>query len=115
MPGVIHGFLDNHGHFTTVDAPGAPRLNSSESTILASRWDSTKAALHGVVYNSHTHQFTTLDDPNGVGTTTLNGINDLGQIVGLYVDSHGNTDGLLATPTLVGIPGSAMTGHLMHV
>src|SRR5271157_3895630 len=36
----------------------------------------------------------------------------LGQTVGFYVDSHGNTDGLLATPNLIGIPG---VGHMMHV
>ena len=40
----------------------------------------------------------TVDDPNGVGTTTINGVNDKGQLVGFYTDSNGNTDGLLASP-----------------
>ena len=39
-----------------------------------------------------------LDDPNAVGATTLNGINDKGDIVGFYTDAAGNTDGLLAVP-----------------
>jgi len=33
-----------------------------------------------------------------VGTTTINGINDFGDLVGFYVDSNGNTDGMLAVP-----------------
>ncbi len=40
----------------------------------------------------------TLDDPNGVGTTSINGVNDKGDLVGTYVDSNGNTHGFLATP-----------------
>jgi hypothetical protein len=42
--------------------------------------------------------FQTVNDPAGVGTTTINGVNDQGQLVGFYVDSNQNTDGLLATP-----------------
>ena len=40
----------------------------------------------------------TVDDPHGAGTTTINGVNDHGQLVGFYVDSNGNTDGFLASP-----------------
>ncbi len=43
--------------------------------------------------------FTTVDDPHGAGTTTtINGVNDRGQVVGFYTDAAGNTDGMLATP-----------------
>ncbi len=42
--------------------------------------------------------FETINDPNGIGATTLNGVNDRGELVGFYTDSAGNTDGLLATP-----------------
>jgi hypothetical protein len=44
------------------------------------------------------HRFQTVDDPHGVGATTINGVNDQGQLVGFYTDSNQNTDGLLATP-----------------
>ena len=54
--------------------------------------------MHGIIFNSMTDTFTTLDDPLGIGTTTFNGVNDEGAIVGFYVDAAGNTDGLLATP-----------------
>ena len=37
-------------------------------------------------------------DPNGVGNTFINGVNDKRQMVGFYVDSTGNTDGMLINP-----------------
>ena len=57
--------------------------------------------------NPMTHGFTwtpwggfqTVDDPNGAGATTINGVNDQGQLVGFYTDSANNTDGLLASPS----------------
>ena len=55
--------------------------------------------MHGFVYNANTGTYQTVDDPLGVGTTTLNGINDKGQIVGFYVNSADNTIGLVSTPT----------------
>ncbi len=42
--------------------------------------------------------FSTINDPNGVGATTVNGLNDRGQLVGFYTDSAGNVDGFLASP-----------------
>ena len=39
-----------------------------------------------------------VDDPHGHGTTTINGVNDHGDLVGFYTDSAGNTDGMLALP-----------------
>ena len=39
-----------------------------------------------------------IDDPKGVGTTTINGLNDKGEFEGCYVDAAGNIDGFLATP-----------------
>jgi hypothetical protein len=39
-----------------------------------------------------------VDDPHGVGTTTINGVNDAGELVGFYVDGAGNTDGMIALP-----------------
>lgn len=42
--------------------------------------------------------FRTVNDPNGVGTTVITGINNAGDLVGFYTDRHGNTNGLLARP-----------------
>jgi hypothetical protein len=51
--------------------------------------------MHGLLFNSLTDTFANVF---GRATTTLNGINDQNQIVGFFVDAHGNTDGLLANP-----------------
>ena len=43
----------------------------------------------------------TLGDATGNtyrGTTTINGVNDAGDLVGFYLDAADNTDGFLATP-----------------
>jgi len=48
---------------------------------------------HGFIFNDR--HFASVDDPEGVGTTTINGVNDRGQIVGFYADTSGNTDGFV--------------------
>ncbi len=55
------------------------------------------AATHGFVWAPGLG-FQNVDDPNGVGATTVNGVNDRGDLVGFYTDSAGNTDGMLAVP-----------------
>ena len=49
-------------------------------------------------------------NPNGLSQTTFNGVNDLGDIVGFYVNKAGNTIGLLATPTTTAGPSVVETG-----
>jgi hypothetical protein len=53
--------------------------------------------MHGVC-NASTLACMEVDDPNGIGTTTFNGVDDKGQIVGFYVNGNDNTIGLLANP-----------------
>jgi hypothetical protein len=55
----------------------------------------SSAMTHGFVW-APGFGFETVNDPNGTDSTTLNGINDRGTLVGFYVDTNGNTDGLLA-------------------
>ncbi|MGH3289988.1 MAG: hypothetical protein ACRDPD_35805 [Streptosporangiaceae bacterium] len=57
----------------------------------------SSAVMHGFTWQAG-RGFSTIDDPHGMGTTTINGVNDFGQLVGFYVDANGNTDGFLATP-----------------
>lgn len=42
--------------------------------------------------------FRTVSDPNGRGSTVINGVNNAGDLVGFYIDRNGNTNGMLATP-----------------
>lgn len=53
-------------------------------------------ATHGFLEQNG--KFATVDDPAGGGTTTVNGINNLGDLVGFYTDGAGNTDGFVAQP-----------------
>jgi hypothetical protein len=55
------------------------------------------AQTHGFVWRPG-HGFAAVDDPHGVGATTINGVNDRGDLVGFYTDAAGNTDGMLAMP-----------------
>jgi hypothetical protein len=97
---VIHGFLDNHGVFTTVDAPNATttELLGLNDQGIAVGFDIVNNFMHGIIYNTKTGAFTTLDGPNAV-STTFNGINDKGDVVGFYSDTAGNTHGLLVEIT----------------
>jgi hypothetical protein len=98
--GVMHGFFDNKGTFTTIDGPKATAtaLFGLDNLGVAVGFDVDKAMkMHGVVCIVAKATCHELDDPNGIGTTTFNGLNDDGDIVGFYVDGKGNTIGLLAT------------------
>jgi hypothetical protein len=96
--GVTHGFVDNGGVFTALDALGAMDTNLLGLNNLgeAVGFDVDMAgAMHGVVCSVTALTCQQVDDPFGIGTTTFNGVNDLGQIVGFYVNGMGNTIGLL--------------------
>ncbi|MGE5285694.1 MAG: hypothetical protein ACM3ML_00520 [Micromonosporaceae bacterium] len=68
--------------------------------------------------------FMTVDNPNGIGATTINGLNANGQLVGFYTDAKGNTHGFIvarnrftappvmtptATPTMTATPTATPT------
>jgi len=60
---------------------------------------------HGFINYAGTLTYRSIDDPygigtstiNGIGTGTINGINDEGQFLGSSVDANGNTDGFAPT------------------
>jgi hypothetical protein len=55
------------------------------------------AEMHGFTWQAG-HGFREVNDPLGVNTTTINGVNDHGDLVGFYVGRGGNTNGFLARP-----------------
>jgi hypothetical protein len=55
--------------------------------------------MHGFTW-SEAAGLQSIDDPNGAGSTVINGLNNHGDLVGFYTDAAGNTDGLLATPSM---------------
>jgi hypothetical protein len=99
--GVTHGFFEHGGVFKTIDASNATAtsllgLNNFGEAV---GFDVDQNGLmHGIICDVVTGATEEVDDPNGIGTTTFNGLNDRGQIVGFYVNGATNTIGLIATP-----------------
>ena len=93
------GSLLKGKNFTTLSFPGATQtqtfgVNNHDQVV--GDYVGVDGVAHGFVYSNGT--YTGIDDPNGLGTTTINGINNAGDIVGFYIDSAGNTDGFLGRP-----------------
>ncbi len=102
--GTTDGFLKTHnGSFIDLAVPGAAStmalgVNGSDEVVgVYSVGSGSSAQMHGFTWTPQ-HGFSSVDDPHGMGTTTINGVNDRGQLVGFYVDGNGNTDGFIASP-----------------
>jgi hypothetical protein len=102
--GNTDGFIKVRNQtFIDLAVPGASSTmalgvnNSDEVAGTYTVGSGSSAVMHGFTWTPE-HGFSTIDDPHGMGTTTINGVNDFGQLVGFYVDANGNTDGFLATP-----------------
>jgi hypothetical protein len=96
---VTQAFTDNKGHFTTFDVPGSSFtqfFGLNDHGIAVGDYVNAAGNTDGLLFNTLNDQWITLNDPFGVGGTTINGINDKGQLVGFYVDAAGNTNGFLA-------------------
>jgi hypothetical protein len=102
--GLVEGFLlRSNGKVTTLAYPNATVTNAlgvndhDEVVGFYQLGSGGNAEMHGFTWTKQ-RGFQTVDDPNGAGTTTINGVNNKGRLVGFYVDPSGNTDGMLATP-----------------
>ncbi len=91
--GVNHGFLLNFGLLVTLDVPGSvftQALGLNNKGQVVGVWMDGGENTHGFVWTA-AHGFTTVDAPQGVGTTIVNGINDDGIVVGFYGTAPINT------------------------
>jgi len=116
--GNFHGFLDNNGTFTSLDDPNGSMtmllgLNNADQVV--GSFVAPSGITEGLIYNLATNTWQTISDPNAsanpafnVTGTTVNGINDLGQLVGFYSDGT-HVNGFLATP----VPEPATLGLLL--
>lgn len=102
--GTVEAFLLlSNGHVYHLSVPGSSMTQAfglgDGDEVVGSYTVGTgsSATTHGFIW-SPGFGFDNVDDPNGVGATTVNGVNDHGRLVGFYTDSAGNTDGFLATP-----------------
>jgi len=115
--GNTHGFLDSAGNFTSLDDPNGTNtmlLGLNNGQVVGSFVDAN-GMTNGLLYDLGTKSWLTLNDPNSsamaafdVTGTTINGINDRGQLVGFYSDGT-NVDGFLATPA----PEPASVGFML--
>lgn len=71
------------------------RVHQSVRGIRLGPGTGNNAVNHGFTWQNG--NFTTVDYPNA-SATTVNGVNDEGDIVGFYTDAAGNTDGFLGLP-----------------
>ena len=91
------------GTMTPLNFPGATMtqalgVNDKDEVVgLYQTGSGNSAQTHGFTWTAK-QAFMTVDDANGPGGTTVNGVNDAGTLVGFYVDAQGNTHGMLATP-----------------
>jgi hypothetical protein len=99
--GTVEGFVKlNNGHVVHLNVPGSAMtqafgLNDGDEVVGSyTVGTGTNATTHGFIW-APGFGFQNVDDPNGVGATTVNGVNDHGRLVGFYTDSAGNTNGFL--------------------
>ncbi|HSY11206.1 MAG TPA: hypothetical protein VK976_03370 [Verrucomicrobiae bacterium] len=97
---VNHGWLLNAGVFLQLDYPNSTftqALGLNNRGQVVGTYMDAQNLTHGFVYTVSSGQFTSEDDPNGVGTTIVNGINDNGVLVGFYGAAPINS-GFVAMP-----------------
>jgi hypothetical protein len=98
--GVNHGWLLMLGTLKQLNFPGSTgtqALGLNNSNQVVGFYTDAAGNTHGFVHNVLTNTWQSIDDPNGVGTTIVNGINSKGQLVGFWGTSPNNT-GFVATP-----------------
>jgi uncharacterized membrane protein len=100
--GVNHGFWLNFGTFQKLDFPGSTftqALGINNTGLIVGAYMDKAGASHGFVYNTlaTTSKWQSIDDPNGFGTTLVNGVNDKGDLVGFWGTAPLNT-GFVAKP-----------------
>jgi hypothetical protein len=116
------GFLENENGtgLTTFEVPGSTTTMffglNNEGEAVGSYVD-MNGETQGLLYNIATNTFQTISDPNAsamaafmVNGTTVNGINDAGDLVGFYSDGT-HVNGFLAAP--VSAPEPSTLGLIM--
>jgi uncharacterized membrane protein len=121
--GQVHGFMANEGAAQNGTLTGTPIadpaipvvagepgatfvfsqiLGINDKGIAVGYYGDSTTSQHGFLYNTHTGQYTFLDDPseafsNGVEVTQITGITNSGEITGFYSDANGVFHGFVAT------------------
>ncbi len=97
---VPHGWLEILGDFIVLNYPdstGTMALGLNNTGQVVGTYTDASGNTHGFVYHISSKSWQSIDDPDGVGTTIVNGINDNGVLVGFFGTSPVNT-AFVATP-----------------
>lgn len=97
---VSHGWLQIGGIVQILNYPestGTVALGLNNKGQVVGSYTDASNNSHGFVYTLSTKKWQSIDDPDGVDTTVVNGINDNGLLVGFYGTSPINTS-FIATP-----------------
>jgi hypothetical protein len=85
--GTSHGWLQVQGQFTVLNYPtstGTAALGLNDKGLVVGTWTDTSGDSHGFVYTISSNTFASVDDPDGIGETIVNGINNDSTLVGFY-------------------------------
>ena len=97
---VNHGFLFYNGNFTRLTYPGSTftqALGVNDSNEVVGTYTDTSNMTHGFTWKAGVWQ--SIDDPNGIGSTVVNGINNAGTLVGFWGNvGAGISHGFVAVP-----------------
>jgi hypothetical protein len=96
---ISHGWLEILGDYTVLNYPQSSSTMAlglnNKGQVVGTFNDAS--GTHGFVYYISSKQWQQIDDPDGFGTTIVNGINDNGALVGFFGTSPINT-AFVATP-----------------
>jgi hypothetical protein len=100
--GTVVGFLYKMKKFTTVAYPNAMSTEPfgiNEKDEIVGTYVDSAGATHGFTLTNPLKKpvWTSIDNPNGVGVTFINGVNDAGDLVGFYMPTGTTSYGFLAT------------------
>ncbi|HWO39665.1 MAG TPA: hypothetical protein VNO32_63660 [Candidatus Acidoferrum sp.] len=98
--GINHGFLLILGQFEVLRFPastGTQALGLNDKGQVVGLYTDSANNTHGFVYTVSRKTFQSIDDPDGVATTIVNGINDKGVLVGFFGAAPINS-GFVAIP-----------------
>jgi hypothetical protein len=98
--GTNHGFLFYNGLFTRLTYPGATftqALGVNDTNEVVGTYTDTSNLTHGFTWKAGVFQ--SIDDPNGIGSTVVNGVNNAGTLVGFWGNlGAGISHGFVAVP-----------------